>query len=99
MPALVCGSAVGSAVAAATAVDLPEEQLRLTFSAFVLGLGAGAYTRPHFSPQPGPFLSPKLRETTQRMPQKCSRSAEKWTGVSPWLGVHALRAASRMPKP
>jgi len=42
VPALVCGSAVGSAAAAAAAVELPEEQLRLIFSTFVVGLGLHA---------------------------------------------------------
>jgi hypothetical protein len=31
----------------------------------------------HLSARPEPFLSPKLHETTQRIPQKCSREAER----------------------
>lgn len=42
VPALMCGSAVGSAVGSAAAVGLPEEQLRLLFSAFITGLGLHA---------------------------------------------------------
>ena len=42
VPALVCGSAIGSAAAASAAVELPEEHLRLLFSAFVVGLGLHA---------------------------------------------------------
>jgi len=42
VPALVCGSAIGSAVASSTAVGLPEEHLRIMFSTFVFGLGAHA---------------------------------------------------------
>jgi hypothetical protein len=39
---------------------------------------AGAY------PQPEPFLSLKLYDTTQCIRKECSRQAEKWTSVSPW---------------
>ena len=42
VPALVCGSAIGSAAASVTAVNLPEEHLRLVFSTFVVGLGVQA---------------------------------------------------------
>jgi len=37
----------------------------------------------HVSAQP--FSSLKLRQTTQHIPQKCSRQAETWTSLSPWL--------------
>ena len=52
VPALVCGSAIGSAAASTAAVGLPEEQLRLAFSTFVVGLGLHALRAATRMPMP-----------------------------------------------
>ena len=47
----------------------------------------------HFSAQPEPFLSLKSTETTSVSLKKCSRQAETWTSVSPWVQVVACHGA------